>query len=293
MQRRLFHEIAPPPAARPVSFRQALGRRPATGPLRVECVERRVLAGYVREKIIYNVERDLATVAWLCRPKTKGRFPAVLCCHGAGPGKDPLVGEWNGKECLEYHKRCAVRLAERGYVTLSPDRRGFGECAARPYNQKFERYLGDLDEFYRRTRGVSRTALDTWDMLRAVDVLAQRADVDAGRIGCLGVYDGAMVAAGAAAVDPRIKAVSLACFTGEADLCRLIAPRPVQLQIARGGTPAPRGWKAGNVRRHVFDGVVELDFPALAEWLDGVFGVPPSGGICGKPTKVGTTYNRP
>jgi cephalosporin-C deacetylase-like acetyl esterase len=249
--------------------------------LRVECVERRTFPDYLREKIIYNIEPGLATVAWLCRPKAKGQFPAVLCCHGAGPGKDPLVGLWNGMACLEYHKLVAVRLAQRGFVTLTPDRRGFGECAAVPYGGRSDRYLDELDQFYGKTRGTTRTALDTWDAIRAFDVLVQRDDVDAARIGCVGVYDGATVAAGAAALDPRIHAVSLVCYTGSADVSRLVAPRPVQLQIAKAGPTAPLGWKASHIQRHVFDGVVELDFAAAAEWLDTHLGNLCSSASCG------------
>lgn len=282
LKRHFYHSITPasvrsvPPTAftSRAAFRKSLGPSPERVSLRVECVERRVFSDYVREKIAYNVESDLATMAWVCRPRAKGRFPAVLCCHGAGPGKDPLVGLWNGQECLEYHKAVSVRLAQRGYVTLTPDRRGFGECAARPYNQKFDQYLRELDDFYLRTRGASRTALDTWDMLRAVDVLTQQADVDAARIGCLGVYDGATVAAGAATLDPRIRAACLACVTGDPGVLRLIAPRRVQLQIAKAGPPAPRDLQAKHIQRHVFDGVIELDFPALAEWLDANLGLP-------------------
>lgn len=270
MKRSFFHPIVPPPSAskRPASFRRALGPPPPRGTRRAERIERREFADYVREKIIYHVEPDLATVAWLCRPKKAGRWPAVVCCHGAGPGKDPLVGLWNGRECLEYHKNSAVRLAQRGYVALAPDRRGFGECAERPYNQQFDQYLRDLDAFYLRTRGVSRVALDTWDMTRAVDVLAQRAEVDAERIGCLGIYDGATVAAGAAAVDRRIQAVCVACPTDDLAPLRLVAPRPVQIQIALAGPPAPRGLRWRHAHRHVFDGVIEVDFPAMADWMD-------------------------
>jgi dienelactone hydrolase len=264
------------------AFRRSLGPRPARVPRRVERIERRVFVDYLREKIVYRLERDLATVAWICRPKASGRFPAVLCCHGSGPGKDPLVGLLNGRECLEYHKLVAVRLARRGYVTITPDRRGFGDCAERPYNARHDQYLGELDNFYRRTRGATRTALDTWDAVVALDVLARREDVDTARIGCLGVLDGATVAAGASALDPRIKAASLVCFSNES-LGGLICPRPLQWQTPLGwGVPLARArsvarrigvryrraGQPGNWQHHAFDGVGELDFPALADWFD-------------------------
>jgi len=225
-----------------------------------------VFRDYVREKVVFDVERGLSSVAWVCRPRAKGRFPGVLCCHGAGPGKDPLVGLLDGKPCLEYHKLVAIRLAQRGYVTITPDRRGFGERAAVPYCMASDGWRAELESFYRRTRHASLLALDVWDGLRALDVLAQYADPS--RLGCLGVYDGATVAAGVAALDPRIKAACLACFIGDTKLFRRISPRPVQLQIAKAGPTPPRGLTGSNVQRRVFDGVLELDFPPLVTWFD-------------------------
>lgn len=265
--KRTFYPCLPPPA--PVvlaSFRQALKGRPESVPLRLQRVERKVFRDYIREKVVFDVERGLSSVAWVCRPRAQGRWPGVLCCHGAGPGKDPLVGLINSEPCLEYHKLVAVRLAQRGYVTIAPDRRGFGERAAVPYCPLSDRYRAELEEFYRRTRHTSLLALDIWDGVRTLDVLAEYAD--AKRIGCMGVYDGATVAAGVAAFDQRIKAVSLACFSGDAALCRRISPRPVQIQIAKAWPTMPRGLLPGNVHRHVFDGVLELDFPPLATWLE-------------------------
>ena len=264
--KRVFYPVITPPPAASASLPLTRKVRPALVPLRSQCIEQKVFRDYIREKIVFDVERGLSSVAWICRPRKQGRWPGVLCCHGDGPGKDPLVGLLDGKPCLEYHKLVAVRLAQLGYVTITPDRRGFGERSAIPYFPPPARYRADLEEFYRRTRHASLLALDILDGVRTLDVLMEYAD--AKRIGCMGVYDGATVAAGVAALDKRVKTVSLACFGGDLELCRRISPRPVQIQIAKAGPPPPRGPLPDNVSRHVFDGVLELDFSALTTWLE-------------------------
>lgn len=268
-----------PRLSSPAAFRRWLGLRPRRVPPRVECVERKVFRDYIREKLVFDVEPDLASVAWLCRPRTPGRLPGVLCCHGAGPGKDPLVGLFGGKPCSEYHKCVAVQLAMRGFVALAPDRRGYGERNPLPFpSQRCDTYRADLESFYVRTRHASLSALDTWDCLQALDVLASRDGVDAGRLACLGVYDGGTAAAGAAILDRRIRAVMLACYEGPASFGGLLASRPLHLQA-----PAACGVRVtdpDDVRRcyvdgggralnvYHFDGVLELDFPPLAAWLE-------------------------
>ncbi|MCC6581686.1 MAG: dienelactone hydrolase family protein [Phycisphaeraceae bacterium] len=270
MKRTYFPSIPPPPPAVRLSVSDVLGYKAPRVPLRLERLERKVFKDYVREKVAYDVERGLSVTAWVCMPRNKARkseLPGVLCCHGDGPGKDPLVGLLNGEPCLEYHKLVAVRLAQHGYVTITPDRRGYGDRSPVPYSTSSDRYRANLAAYYQRDRQVSLLALDIADAARAIDVLTQYADAD--RLGCMGVYDGATVAAGVAVKDERIKTACLACFIGDAEYCRRIAPKPVQVQIPHAAPQQPRDCRGKHIQRHAFDGVIELDFPALAAWMDG------------------------
>jgi hypothetical protein len=286
----------------------AMGPLPRQPPLRAEIIESCRLDGYWREKIVYDVEPGLSGCAWLCRPlgKKPGTLPAVLCCHGPGPGKDPLIGWWPNEPLLEYHKVVAPRLAQQGYVTLTPDRRGHGDCSEFPNGYPSGDDLSRLDASYQK-RGSSLLALDIWDGRRALDLLAARDDVDASRLATLGIESGATVAAAIAALDSRVAAASLTSFisdaqrfpgmpqlptlvdrTGPIDLCALIAPRPLLLQIplADVDIPAPRARQAARrvqalyrlansdaCRTVVFDGVMQLDMPSLTQWLQGQFDV--------------------
>ncbi|SEG53633.1 hypothetical protein SAMN05444920_10336 [Nonomuraea solani] len=79
----------------------------------------------------------------------------------------------------------AARLAERGYVTLSFDHRNWGESDGRP--RRHEDPQGKLH-----------------DLRAAVSFLRSRSEVDAERIGAVGICLGGGYALKAAAFDPRV-----------------------------------------------------------------------------------------
>jgi len=241
--------------------RKCLGSFPEKAPLRVEVLEKKVFPTYVREKIVFDSERFMSVPAWVCSPvggRRGEKFPAVLCSHGSGPGKDPLVGLHEGKECLEYHKLISVRLAEAGYVTVTPDWRGFGERSEGSGRKGFPRYISSPADFAAERFGFTLLGLNVWDGMKCIDYLISRKDVDAERIGCAGVCFGGTLAAFISATDARISAACVSgslgdlsntvlcgdlgqavekSFTGflkygdTADVAGLIAPRPLLVQI--------------------------------------------------------------
>lgn len=102
-----------------------------------------------------------------------------------GPGI-VLTGPFTGvKEQVVGHY--AEQLANRGFATLAFDHRGFGESGGRRGHEDSQGKLADLRA--------------------AVDVLADRDEVDADRIGTVGVCLGGGYAVRAAAADPRVGAV--------------------------------------------------------------------------------------
>ena len=81
----------------------------------------------------------------------------------------------------------AMRMAERGFVTLAFDPSYTGESSGEP----------------RRTASPD---INTEDFMAAVDYLSQLENVDADRIGVIGICGWGGIALNAAAADPRIKA---------------------------------------------------------------------------------------
>ncbi len=117
-----------------------------------------------------------------------GRRPAVIVLHGTGDSKEgmePIVDA----------------LADRGFLAVAIDGRHHGERAKGAGD-----YLQAILGAYRTGRGHPFLYDTVWDGLRLVDYLQSRPDVDAARIGMMGISKGGMETYLAAAADPRIAA---------------------------------------------------------------------------------------
>lgn len=157
--------------------------------VRIESEQRR--ESYTRFKVSFAAEKDDRVPAWLLVPQGEGKRAAVLCLHQTvNIGKDEPAG-LGGNPNLAY----AHELAERGYVTLAPDYPSFGGY---PYN-------------FKTSRWASGSLKAVWNNMRAIDVLTQRPEVDARRIGVIGHSLGGHNAMFTAAFDDRIQATVSNC----------------------------------------------------------------------------------
>ncbi|MDE0315132.1 MAG: dienelactone hydrolase family protein [Candidatus Poribacteria bacterium] len=188
-----------------------LGPKPEPVPLEVETLDRIQQDGYTREKIIFNPDAFSSIPAYILIPDSVSAdnpAPAVLCAHGHGIGKDGAVGIVE-----DYQKQYAVELAQRGFVTLAPDWRCFGERK-------------DRDEWVRRPGrdgcnvaylalgyfGYQLLQLNISDGQRCLDYLQSRPEVDGRRLGCMGCSFGGTMTTYISAFDRRIKAAVIVCY---------------------------------------------------------------------------------
>ncbi|MGI8978067.1 MAG: DUF2920 family protein [Pirellulaceae bacterium] len=178
------------------SLQRVMGQRPGESfrmPLDVKVIEEKTEGQLIRRKLSFQSDPFDPVTAWLLIPvdeKGKKR-PAMLCLHQTfAQGKDEPVGV-AGAANLHY----AQELAERGYVTLSPDYPSFGE---HPYN-------------FAQPEFSSGTMKAVWDNLRAVDLLSSMPEVDGERIGVIGHSLGAHNALFTAPFDSRLKVVVSSC----------------------------------------------------------------------------------
>ncbi len=113
-------------------------------------------------------------------------------------------------------------LATAGFATLAFDHRGFGESGGRPWHEDSQGKLADLRA--------------------AVSVLAGRPEVDAARIGAVGVCLGGGYAVRAAAADPRVKAVAAiaGAYNSPVLMLQAMGARPVQVSSRRRAGPLRR-----------------------------------------------------
>jgi len=112
--------------------------------------------------------------------------PVVICLHGTGGSKESCEPE-------------LLELAAGGFLGVAIDGRYHGERAA----------LGSYDDAILRAyrTGKEHPFLydSVWDVMRLIDYLCTRPDVDTARIGLIGFSKGGMEAYLAAAVDTRIQ----------------------------------------------------------------------------------------
>jgi len=192
------------------SMQQVMGPLPPPGnkvPPDVKVVAERIADGVIRRKITLASEKGDRVPAWLLIPAgLAAKAPAVLCLHQTiAIGKDEPAG-LGGSDNLHY----GLELAKRGYVTLCPDYPNFGEYKCDPYAARASQ-RGSTAPKGSSTGYASATMKGVWNHMRAIDVLEATAEVDAGRIGCIGHSLGGHNAIFLAAFDDRVKAVVSSC----------------------------------------------------------------------------------
>ena len=138
-------------------------------------------------KITFHNRYGITLAADLYIPKNaEGKLPAIAISGPFGAVKEQSSGLY------------AQTLAERGFLTIAFDPSFTGESGGQP-------------------RSVASPDINTEDFSAAVDYLATRNDVDAERIGILGICGFGGFAINAAAMDTRIKATVASTMY---DICR-------------------------------------------------------------------------
>lgn len=193
-----------------------LGDLPARDrPIRATLIAREEHAGYILETLVLDLNGIEAVPAYWVAPKqARGRLPTILYNHAHGGdyeiGKQELLA---GRKALQTPSY-ADALTAAGFAALCIDAWGFGERRGRTESALFKEMLW---------KGQVLWGMMVYDSLRAVDYLCSRADVDATRLGTLGLSMGSTMAWWLAALEPRIRAcVDLCCLT---DFDSLIASR--------------------------------------------------------------------
>lgn len=179
---------------------ELLGDFPQPCALNVQVLESVSIEGGVRHKIEYTVEESIAAFdmpedkvrAYLFVPnqKEKQRLPAIVAIHQDGPhtylGKLEPAGLDGAAD-----QHFGLELFQRGYVVICPDRLGHAERRRVPNpdpaadGEKDSRadahWTGQL-----LMLGRTHAGKETYDLVRATDVLCSLDYVDSTRIGAIG-----------------------------------------------------------------------------------------------------------
>lgn len=189
-----------------------MGKFPDKVPLRPELVERKDFGSYIREKILIASDKYAYVPLYVLIPKgiNKGeKIPAVLACHGHGWGKGTVVGI--NDDGSGFKNAIGSLFADRGYVVIAPDWRGFGERRNPDWWVRQGRDSCNVGYLAMGYFGYNLLALNVWDGMRTLDYLCARKEVDPDRIGCVGVSFGGTMTTYLSGLDDRIK---VACISG-------------------------------------------------------------------------------
>ena len=227
-------------------------------------VEEEVDLGHsIRRRIVFQSDPYLSLITYVFIPKDrKEPGPAVVALHGHGRGVQDVLGNDEGDQRIIDHIRGAnytypEQMAQHGFVVIAPEQRGWGETRE-PGDVKsgdIWRSSCDYDSAIAYLFGKTIVAERVYDVFRCIDYLSTMPEVDANRVGCMGLSGGGTVTTYASALDERIKAACISCafstFRGsiiathhclcnyqpgilkygeQADVTGLIAPRAVLIE---------------------------------------------------------------
>ena len=250
-------------------FIQCLGGLPER---KANSLKPRVLArdsfdDYDRETIVLESQPGLKVFAFLLKPKDlKEPRAALLCLHGHGYGVNAIVGldeHDQPRDKPDYHNDFALEAVRRGYVVLAPEILGFGrrregEFAPGSHGSSCQTLSGAA-----LMLGHTMAAWRVWDAMCGLDYLESRPEVDASRMGTIGISGGGLNALFLAALDKRIKAAVVSGYLNTWEACVMGVPHCIDNFIpglaaqARmsdiAGLIAPRAlWCENGTRDNIF-----------------------------------------
>ena len=187
----------PPVGAGRTAFRKLIDRPRVEA--NVEEKEMAAPAGMVQTRVSLSTEADQRMPAIFLKSadiKTGIKLPVVIILHGTGGKKEGSLG-------------LAKTLAAKGFLAIAPDARYHGERCAK--GSGTDDYYAAIAQAFKDGKSHPWLYDTVYDVMRLIDYLQTRADVDPKRIGLIGFSKGGMETYLASAADERI-AVSIPCI---------------------------------------------------------------------------------
>ena len=181
-------------------------------PLRPAVVETRSFPGYTREKIVFDSRAGVSVLAYVLMPANARRPAAtIICIPGHGRGVDDIVGiDDQGRDRTDkagYQHDFSIQVVEAGMAAVAIEPMAFG-CRRDPINARQGLARKACEPVAGGALLVGETMIGwrVWDVMRTVDYVATRSDLDADRVGCMGISGGGTATLFATALEPRIRA---------------------------------------------------------------------------------------
>ena len=188
------------------------GFPPQPHPLSPQTLEVTEFPDYRREKFVIQTRPGLMLLGVLLTPKTGAApFPTVISVPGHGRGIDDVIGvDETGKtqsnEKNIYHDH-ALQAVRQGMAAVALENMAFG--CRRDANAKQKSLNGSLCQPTAGSAlllGETMVGWRVYDVMRTMDWIATRKELDPKRIGCMGLSGGGTVTLFTSALDTRVKA---------------------------------------------------------------------------------------
>ncbi len=175
-------------------------------------IEEKDLGDYTRQRVVYTIMESLDMISYVLIPKNAGdKLPAIVACHGHGYGGKEIIGlKFDGSEQTDgatYQKNFALELVKRGFFVIVPELLGFGDRTLEKDGEKA--HTGHSSCYHISTNllmyGKTMPGMRVYEIMRTIDYLFTRSEVNTDRIGCMGISGGGLVGSFTTAIDERIK----------------------------------------------------------------------------------------
>jgi dienelactone hydrolase len=201
-----------------LSRRGANGAEVARQALRPVTLETRTFPTYSREKVVFDSRPGVSVLAYVLRPQKASTAAAtVICVPGHGRGVDDIVGiDEQGRDRTDkagYQHDFAIQVVEAGLAAVAIEPMAFG-CRRDPINarQGLSRKACEPAAGGALLLGETMVGWRVWDVMRTIDYIASRPELDANRVGCVGISGGGTATLFAAALEPRIRAAMVSGY---------------------------------------------------------------------------------
>jgi cephalosporin-C deacetylase-like acetyl esterase len=203
-------------------LREILNIAPERGTVSARTLSSKVYDDITIEEIEYQSEPGIRVPGWFLKPSGgSSKHPVVLIA--ADGGKNGLFEQWQFIE----------RACGAGIAVSSIDLRSCGATTPRLPSTGPLFYSGEVDLAYSLVNlslGSPIIGQQTFDLIRGVDFLSARSDVDGARIGVAGTGTSGLACIAGAALDQRI--CSLLLNGTLADFASVVASKDYQLPVS-------------------------------------------------------------
>jgi dienelactone hydrolase len=202
-----------------VKVAELVGGFPAQrGPLAPQTLEVRDFPGYRREKFVFESRPGLFVLGYLLTPHASAPpHAAMICLPGHGRGVDDIVGiDEHGHDRTNkpgYQHDFAIQVVEHGMAAVAIEPMAFG-CRRDPVTRKkgLEATACQPSAGAALLLGQTMLGWRVYDVMRTIDWIETRSELDARRVGCMGISGGGTVTTFASALDTRIHAAMISGY---------------------------------------------------------------------------------